>query len=178
MDGNGPPTQWHGDTLLSGPIELLRADIAWTPSAHCLALNFGPDGTALFVDGALAAKGTGTLAVPPNLAGLVLGSTWTGNASAEADLDEIQVFGRPLSEAAMAWHYATHAGQAALGPVSEAEWQARRELAAKRKADRATALASAPSGGAQTMRLSGPTSTWPPLPLIRSMAASMPLTLT
>ena len=146
-DGSGLVLIARGD---AGPIELLRADIAWTSSAHCLALNFGPEGTAIFVDGALAAKGPGTVAVPPNFAGLVFGSTWTGSASAEGDLDEIHVFGRPLSELAMAWHYATHAGQAALGPVSEAEWQAQRDRAAKRRAERAAALASAEGGGMMT----------------------------
>jgi hypothetical protein len=113
-----------------GPQEVLCADIAWKRTAHCLALNFGPDGTALFVDGQLAATGAGTLAVPPKAARLVFGSDWTGAAAAEGDLDEIHVFGDSLSEAAVGFHYAAYAKQAALGPVSAEEAAALEELLA------------------------------------------------
>lgn len=149
-DGSALVLLAHGD---AGAVELLRADIAWAQTAHCIALNFGPDGSALFVDGALVAKGGATLAVPSKVAGLVFGSAWTGNASAEGDLEEICVFGRPLSEAAVALYYTSYAKQAALGPLSDAEWQAQRDAAAKRKAEREAALALGQNGGGGMMSL-------------------------
>lgn len=144
----------------AGPVELLKADMVWAAgTAHCVALNFGPEGTALFVDGQLVAQGEGTLGVPPKVAALVFGSDWSGNGSAEADFEDVCVFGRPLTEAAIAFYYAAHAQQAGLGPISEAEWQARREAAAQRNAERAGALAATEGGGGETMLLIGGTST-------------------
>ncbi len=73
----------------SGPVELLSAGIAWQANVyHHLALDYGPEGTALFIDGTLAAQGAGTLAIPPALAALVLGSTSTGTATPGGDFDE------------------------------------------------------------------------------------------
>jgi len=138
----------------AGPVELLRADIAWSATAHCIGLNFGPGGTDLFVDGQWVAQGEGTLALPPRVAGLVFGSAWDGAACAEADLEEIYVFGGPLSEAAMAFHYGAYASQAALGPISDAEWEAKQEAAALAKAQREALLAS----GMMEMLLLGATS--------------------
>ncbi len=116
-----------GDTA---PSELPHTEIAWLPTAHCLGLNFGPSGTSLFVDGELAAQGKGTAAIPPNAAALVIGSSWSGNVSAECDLEELYVFGQPLTEEAVAFYYVMHQAQAALGPLSEAEWQALPKAAA------------------------------------------------
>ena len=58
---------------------LLHAGIAWdSGSAHWLGLNFGTNGSALFLDGVLEAQGPGTIAVPPNLAQMVIGSALDG----------------------------------------------------------------------------------------------------
>jgi hypothetical protein len=143
----------------AAPRELLRADVAWAQRAHCVALNFGPSGTALFVDGALLANGARTLAVPPKVAWLVFGSSWTGDSTAEGELEETYVFGRPLTEAAVAFYYASQAKQAALGPISDAEWQAQQDATAKLKAEREAALASAAGGGTGAMLIVGGTST-------------------
>ena len=43
----------------------------------------------------------------------------------------------------MAFHYGVYERQAALGPISETEWQAHCEALAKQKAERETALAAA-----------------------------------
>ena len=62
-----------------GRVELLNAPIAWRAGVwHLVALNFGPEGTALFIDGRLAVEGAGTAPVPPGLACLVLGSSQIG----------------------------------------------------------------------------------------------------
>lgn len=143
-DGSALVLLRHDD---AGPAELLRAEINWTRAAHCLALNFGPDGTALFVDGELAATGSGTLAVPPKSAALVFGSTWSGKASAEGDLEEIWVFGRPLSERAVARYCSALREQAARGPVTEAEWLAQLAAIEKLKAERESAALAAQQDG-------------------------------
>lgn len=142
---------------VAGHQVLLKADIAWaSQSGHCIALDYGPKGTAIFIDGRIAAIGEGTWPVPTEGTALVCGSDWTGKASAEADLDEIYVFGRPLTEAAVAFYYGAHEKQAALGPVSDAEWQAQLDLAAKRKAEREAALAATSlQGGESLMSLQG-----------------------
>src|ERR1051325_803876 len=67
----------------SGAVELLSAAIAWEIGrAHCVALNYGPQGTALLLDGQVAATGAGTLAVPPQMASLTVGSTLAGTDTA------------------------------------------------------------------------------------------------
>jgi len=150
-DGSTVVLMGAGD---AGPVELLRADIAWWATPHCVGLNFGPDGTDLFVDGQWVAQGEGTPPLPPSVAGLVIGSAWDGGASAEADLEEIYVFGGPLSEPAMAFHYGAYERQAALGPISDAEWEAQQEAAALAKAQREALLAE----GMMEMLLLGATS--------------------
>jgi len=90
----------------SGPQELLQAPIAWSSGVfHLIALNFGPQGTALLIDGRLAAEGPGTLAVPPKISSLVLGSTATGLAAIDGDLEEAASFARSLTENEIAIHY-------------------------------------------------------------------------
>jgi hypothetical protein len=151
-----------------GPQEVLCADIAWAQTAHRLALNFGPDGTALFVDGQLAATGAGTWAVPPKVAGLVFDGDWMGTAAAEGDWDEIYVFGDSLSAAAVGFHYAAYAKQAALGPVSTEEAAALEELlaAARSRAANGSMMTASPppppggggggGGGGSGTNCSGP----------------------
>lgn len=142
----------------TGLAPLLKADIAWSAGDwHQLGLDYGPGGTALFVDGRLMAEGAGTWAVPAPVAVLVVGSTLAGTEAAEAEFEELHAFGRPLRDTALS--YRALAGQAALGPVSDAEWQARQEALAKARAAREAALVSAEDGGGQALRLVGPTST-------------------
>jgi hypothetical protein len=140
----------------AGPVALLRTEIAWAAqSPHCLTLNYGSKGTALFIDGRLSATGDATLAVPPTVAALVVGSTLAGTAPADGEIDELCAFGRPLSQAAVQFHYAMYRGRAAQGPVSAAEWAAQREAAAKRQAEREAALAATEASEPQTMLLLG-----------------------
>src|ERR1035438_7951547 len=77
----------------SGPVELLQAAILWaTDSPHCLVLNYGPQGTALFVDGQQVASGPGTPALPLSAAVLVLGSAIDGCDPAQSEFDEFFSF--------------------------------------------------------------------------------------
>lgn len=113
------------------PAVLLRAGLAWPADLwHLVGLNYGPKGTALFVDGQLVAEGAGTLAVPPKVAALVVGSTLAGTDPAGGEFEELFVFGRPLRETA--FHYDTWRGQVALGPLGTPEEDAaKRETLAK-----------------------------------------------
>ena len=137
----------------SGPGLLLKAPIAWEAGHwHLLALDYGPKGTALFLDGELAAEGPGMLAVPPSVAHVVVGSTWAGTDTPECELDELCFFGRSrfrsaLTEFAVKAYYRFASGQAALGPITPEEDKARRDSIAKWKADRDAMASFFPEGG-------------------------------
>jgi len=110
------------------PVELLSAAIAWPANeARMVTLNYGPDGTALYLNGELAAEGQGTLALPSSLAGLIVGSTLAGTGTAGGYVDEVCSFGRPLTASEIFFYWHATADNAALGPVTkeeEAEWAA------------------------------------------------------
>jgi hypothetical protein len=116
-----------GSTLLllgysdSGPVQLLSTAIAWTANLpHQIALDFGPQ-TALFIDGQVVAQGAGTVAIPPSVGELVLGSSLAGDGVADGQFDEFFSFDHALSPFEIAWNYAINRSQAALGPVSAKE---------------------------------------------------------
>ena len=109
-----------------GPIALLTNQINWQAGDwHLLTLDYGPGGTALFVDGELVAQGVGTPTVSLSAAQLSLGSTVTGALPAAGDFDELYCFGRAQTTNDVGFYYAATSGQAALGPVSDAEIEAR-----------------------------------------------------
>jgi hypothetical protein len=88
MSADGSALQLVGEAD-SGPVELLAAPLAWPAyQAHLIALDYSPVGTALFLDGQLAAQGAGTLAIPPSAGALVLGSSFAGADTADGALDE------------------------------------------------------------------------------------------
>ena len=83
----------------AGLQEVLQAPIAWQAgTSHNAVLDFGPQGTALFLDGALAAQGPGVVSIPPSVGQLVLGSAISGANTAAADFDEFYSFGNWLTE--------------------------------------------------------------------------------
>lgn len=142
---------------LAGPEgALLQTELNWRAEEwHLVSLNFGPSGSALFIDGALVAEGGGTLAVPPSVAAFSVGSTLTGAGPAGGEFDEFCVFAGPLSESAVAFCHQVYAPTAARGPISPEEEAAQRAAAAKRRAEREAA---GESGGPQMLRLLGETS--------------------
>jgi alpha-tubulin suppressor-like RCC1 family protein len=102
-----------------GPVVLLNADIAWTSgTAYCVAINYGTN-TALFVGSQKVAEAGPTLAVPANVARLVVGSAYDGTGAAGSAVDEVSVFGRPLTETEMAFYYGVYSDTAALGPMPD-----------------------------------------------------------
>ena len=102
-----------------GLVELLATNISWQAgAAHCLDLNYGTNGTQLFLDGQLAAEGAGTAAVPPSNAVLVLGSSLTGSEPAQAALDNVYCLCRTQSQYHADVYYRSSSRIAALGPGS------------------------------------------------------------
>jgi hypothetical protein len=101
----------------SGLSELLGTNIAWQAgSAHCVDLNYGTNGTQLFLDGLLAVEGGATAAVPASNAVLVLGSSLTGTEPAQAALDKVYCFGRTQTGYHVELFYGSCSNFAALGP--------------------------------------------------------------
>lgn len=130
-----------------GPVNLLTADIAWSADSwHCLVLNYAWEGTELFIDGELAAHGSGVSGVAPADAGLVVGSTVFGSEAAEGEFDEICAFARPTGAFALALYYNTYRSRAALGPITAEEDAARSEAIAKYRAEQQEAAMQASFG--------------------------------
>ncbi len=118
----------------AGPVELLNANIAWQAGDwHLVTLDYGPgkNGTALFIDGQLAAEGAGTLAVSPQTAGVVIGSTFSGTDAIGGEIDEVYSFGLPLTAEDVAFYYNALSAAAALGPITAEEDQAWADAMAK-----------------------------------------------
>ncbi len=135
--------------------DLVRAEIDWQAGEwHSVTLNYGPKGSALFLDGRLAAQGAGVPAIPPAVAALTVGSTLAGADAAQGEFDEVAFFARPLTEIAVAFGHQLYAASAARGAISAEEEAALREAAAKRRAEREAAGA---GGGTQMLRLLGGT---------------------
>lgn len=154
-DGSSLHLIGQGD---AGPVELLKTGISWKSGEwHLVAMNYGPKGTALLIDGQLVAEGGGTLTVPPSVAGLVVGSTLAGTETTQGEFDEVRLYGRPLVEAQLALSYQSGIKTAVKGPVTAEEDAAWLALAAKRKAER-VALGIEGTGGPQMLRLVGGTS--------------------
>jgi hypothetical protein len=97
---------------------LLKADIAWQSGQwHLVSLNYGPKGTALWIDGDFVAEGAGVSAAEPANAGLVAGSTVAGTDTFGGEFDEICTFARPLKRSELTFYYRALSKTAALGPT-------------------------------------------------------------
>lgn len=137
--------------------ELLNAEINWQADEwHLVTLNYGPRGTALFIDGEIVAEGAGTDAVPPSVAALAVGSSLRGTDAPEGEFDEVFSFGRQLTEREVGVYFGFVQKQAALGSITREEEEAQRAAVASRAAERKAALQQA--GGSQMMLLVGGTS--------------------
>jgi hypothetical protein len=145
------------------PTLLLQTEINWQANqSHLIALDYSTKETALFLDGQLVAQGAGTLAVPPQVAALFVGSSLAGKSVAGGDFDELCCFGKPpmarfyhpLTAIDLLFYYNVYAPNAALGPVSAEEIAEREKRMAERKAQRAAALSAGMSlGGAGQMSM-------------------------
>ena len=110
----------------TGSVPLLQAPIAWQANtAHLVQFNFGPQGTALILDGQLAAQGAGTLPLPPQAAQLVVGSTPDGLGSVGGAVDEVFSLDRPLTVDETAFYWRVSNRQAILGPIASSSARSR-----------------------------------------------------
>ncbi|MDR3459669.1 MAG: hypothetical protein P4N60_19745 [Verrucomicrobiae bacterium] len=118
-----------GMELLSGgngiaPQLLLNAGISWqADQSHLITLDYSPNGTALFIDGTPVATGGGTLAIPPAVGELSVGSTLSGTGIADGDFDELHSYRRLLIQNDVTFYYNALASFADMGPVSQAQAQ-------------------------------------------------------
>ena len=102
----------------NGMQTVLQAPISWlSGTPHNLVLDYGPQATALFLDGVLAAQGTGVASVPLTLGQLALGSDLYGTNTAGADLEEFYSFNIWLTTTNVGLYYSLNAIEAALGPI-------------------------------------------------------------
>jgi hypothetical protein len=77
----------------AGSQQILQASIAWQAGEwHCLILNYGLAGTALYIDGIPVAQGSGLMPIARSVGRLVLGSTISGTLTAGGDVDEFESF--------------------------------------------------------------------------------------
>lgn len=137
----------------AGASMLLRAEIGWPAGEwHLVALNYGPNGTALFVDGKLLAEGAGTVSLPPSVAALVVGSNLRGAETPEGEFEEVCTFRRMIALDEVRSYFGSAFTQASLGPISAKEEQALREVVANRNTQRE---AMSEVGGQQMMMLLG-----------------------
>jgi hypothetical protein len=125
-DGNAVQLWDYTPTL---PVVVLSAPIAWAARQfHNLVVDFGPQGTALFIDRQLVAQGGGTVPIPLSVGELVLGSAVDGTGAAKASVDEFFSFDRQLTAWDVATYYKFTGAFAAIGPITAEEDAARAAL--------------------------------------------------
>ncbi len=107
-----------------GPEALLKTGISWqADKSHLVTLNFSPKGTALFIDGTLVATGGGTLAIPPAVGAVTVGSGLAGTDPADGAFEELCSYSHLLNQKEVSFIYEALSSNAALGPISQAEYQ-------------------------------------------------------
>ena len=131
----------------SGPVQLLSTAISWQSGQwYLITLDYDPAGTALLLGDQQAAQNVNPIVIPPNVVVLGLGSTVTGNSSAGGDFEEFRSFARPLSPAELTHYYNASSRQAALGPITQAEVDARAQLFPRVLAERQLSALASPMG--------------------------------
>ncbi|MSU57647.1 MAG: hypothetical protein EXS35_05615 [Pedosphaera sp.] len=154
---DGATTFLSGQTG-NGAADILKVEIPWVAGRwYCVALNYGPKGTQLLLNGELIAEGSAIPSFNPATAGLIVGSDGAANNFADGFFDEVTTFAKPLPAADFAFYFQGTSAQSALGPISAEEQAALDEARAKRRAEREAADS---EGGGAMMRAasSGPSS--------------------
>ena len=100
----------------NGMQAVIQSQITWQAGqSHCIVLDFNIQGTALFVDGMPVAQGLGLPPVPCSMAQLVIGSAYSGESPAGADIDEFYSFDQFLDGSDVTNYYAMTSATAAMG---------------------------------------------------------------
>lgn len=126
---------------------LAAAKVEWkAESWHQIAVTYSEKETQLFVDGQLAATGSGvTVALTKrSILGVSLGSAPDGTAPTEGSYDEFYTFAFALTPEDIGWNYNGVATAAAKGPISAEEEAETELLLAQARAERAAILAMQP----------------------------------
>ncbi len=98
----------------------LQTAISWQAGqSYLVRLNYGPDGTALYLGPTAVAQGSGMASIPLSTGVAVLGSTLDGTNTAQADIDEFYSFAGPLADDDVQAYYILTSSTAALGPLSD-----------------------------------------------------------
>jgi alpha-tubulin suppressor-like RCC1 family protein len=110
-------------TETSGGLQTaIQSPIAWTEGeSHCLALDYSPQGTALFLDGTLLAQGIGLPSIPCSVGQLTIGSAYSGANPANGDIEEFYSFDHFQTGSDVAMYLQFTSREAALGPISPEE---------------------------------------------------------
>jgi hypothetical protein len=117
--------------------EYLRATIQWPSNEwHQVALAYSPTHSALYLDGQLAAEGSGVHYWPDakvrTALGFFVGSDFSGQGLAQGQFDELATFALPCSAKEIALNYSALRPVVCLGPITPEEEQRRRSQAAAR----------------------------------------------
>ena len=148
----------NGNELLlvgAGGEVVLKSEIAWSAGEwHWVVLNYGERGTALYVDEAWVAEGDVTVALPPKLTALVLGSSLLGDETAGGEFEDFYCYRKQMTALQPGFGYAGVKKHTLQGPVSDEDVAALAKRRAERKALReAQALLEEESGGGMMMRM-------------------------
>ena len=155
LNGESPSPQPSPRSDGARENEVLSADIAWSAGEwHWVLLNYGEKGTALYVDEAWVAEGDATMALPPKLTGLVLGSSLIGDESAQGEFEDFYCYRKQMTALQPGFGYAGVKKHTLLGAISAEEVAALAKRRAERKAlKEAQALLEEESGGGMMMRM-------------------------
>jgi hypothetical protein len=117
-------------------VDYLSASIQWEEGVwHEILLSYNANFTALYLDGALVAQGSGVSVVPEAAArsqGFALGGDLGGANLAQGEFDELTTYRRPIVGLEVDWAYRLRASIAPLGPVTLQEEQAARNARTSR----------------------------------------------
>ena len=109
-------------------VQLWSAPILWQSGEwHLVVLNYNAQGSALYLDGELAASGAALpIMEAGSTPGFCVGSGLLGHHLAQGQFDELTTFAEPQAAELIAWNYTAFAPLAALGPITAEEATARR----------------------------------------------------
>jgi alpha-tubulin suppressor-like RCC1 family protein len=109
-------------------VELLSTPISWQAGQWILlTIDYDPSGIALVQGDQWVAQSTATLVIPPGTGVLALGSSLTGSSSASGVFEEFRSFAGPLDSAGLTLYYNAIEQRTVLGPISQAEIEAREQ---------------------------------------------------
>ncbi len=152
LNPEGTGLYFSGRDNNGGVSDFLNAPVTFQAGQwRMITVCYSPTNSALFLDGALVATGTG-VAAPARWEfasqGLVVGSDLAGGNTAQGEFDELRTFDYWPDESQESFYYRGVSRQAAMGPIGTAEEEAVKQqtLAAQDQTDGSTPLGGGPLG--------------------------------